>query len=450
MNKTIRAYSILIFLATAATACAPAAIPTPATQTSAPRPPTAVATPAPIIAPAPTQGVFVPPSSCALNDFDSQCAYAQNQMLAVTIGTRVAGSPNGTRAGDYIADQFKSFGYVVDKQEFTFEPWEDLGTKVLLTAADSRELEVIPIQFSSAGHLEAEVVAVGGVGEPSDYAKVNVKGKIAFVQRGTLQFYDKSKNAADAGAIAVIVYNNAPQLFGGTMRERSIIPTLAMSGRESDKILTALNAGTVKVKIDSDTQVTKKIAHNIIATKPGTNGKTLVLGGHYDTVATAPGANDNGSGTAVLIELARVLGKRDLKYTLVFIAFDAEEFGLIGSRYYADHLSESERGKIAAMLNFDMLAGGKGALGLGGDGAIAQAARQAASALGIDARNFQLGNNAGSDHQSFTRLGIDSVFFSRDYDLLHTPQDSLDQIHADWLGEAGKVALQALMDLNSK
>ena len=67
--------------------------------------------------------------------------------------------------------------------------------------------------------------------------------------------------------------------------------------------------------------------------------------------------------------------------------------------------------------------------------------------LGIDARNFKLGNNAGSDHQSFTRLGIDSVFFSRDYDLLHTPQDSIDQIHPEWLGEAGRVALQALMDL---
>jgi Zn-dependent M28 family amino/carboxypeptidase len=102
------------------------------------------------------------------------------------------------------------------------------------------------------------------------------------------------------------------------------------------------------------------------------------------------------------------------------------------------------------MLNFDMLAAGQGALGLGGDGNIAQQARQAADALGIDARNFRLGNNSGSDHQSFTRLGIDSVFFSRDYTLLHTPQDSLDQVRPDWLDEAGRVALRALMDLNIK
>lgn len=447
MKNFSRAISFhLLFFAIGIAACAPTTTRTLPTLTIAPRTPTL----APTTAPALAQGAFVAPTSCAQADFDSQCAYAQNQMLAVTLGIRVAGSPSGTRAGDYIADQFKSFGYVVDKQEFTFEPWEDLGTKAIIPNSDSHELEIIPIQFSTAGHLEAEVVAISGAGEPSDYANANVKGKIAFVQRGTLQFYDKSKNAADAGAAAVIIYNNAPQLFGGTMREQSPIPTLAMSGRESDKILSALNQGTVKIRIDSDTQKTKKVAHNIIATKPGTNGKTLVLGGHYDTVAGAPGANDNGSGTAVLMELARVMAKRDMKYTLVFIGFDAEEYGLVGSRYYADHLSDSDKGKIAAMLNFDMLAGGKGSLGLGGDGNIAEVARQAANMLGIDARNFKLGNNAGSDHQSFTRLGIDSVFFSRDYDLLHTPQDSIDQIHPEWLGEAGRVALQALMDLNSK
>lgn len=439
--------ALLLIIATSVAACSPVATPVPPTRTIAPRTPTALAA-TPVAAP--TQGAFIAPTSCAANDFDSQCAYAQNQMLAVTLGVRVAGSPSGTRAGDYIAEQFKGFGYAVEKQEFTFEPWEDFGTKALLTSPDSRELEVIPIQFSSAGHLEGEVVAVGGAGEPADFEKANVKGKIALVQRGTLQFADKSKNAADAGAAAVIIYNNAPQLFGGTMREQSTIPTLAMSGRESEKILSALGQGSLKIRIDSDAQVTKKVAHNIIATKPGTNGKTLVLGGHYDTVLGAPGANDNGSGTAVLIELARVLAKRDLKYTVVFVGFDAEEYGLIGSRYFTDHLSESDKGKITAMLNFDMLAGGKGSLGLGGDGNIAEATRQAASSLGVEAQNFKLGNNAGSDHQSFTRLGIDSVFFSRDYDLLHTPQDSIDQIHADWLGEAGRVAFKALLDLNSK
>jgi aminopeptidase YwaD len=440
------------------TACSFGVGPSPAAQTIAPiaLPSTgtvtpaqatqggmAVATRAPAAAP-------VAPTNCAQNDFDSQCAYAQNQNLSIVIGSRTAGTAGGARAGEYISDQFKSFGYMVEKQPFSFEPWEDLGTRVQMTSPEMRDLESQPVQYSFAGHFESEVVLVGGSGELSDFTKANVKGKVALVQRGTLQFYDKSKNAADAGALALLIYNNAPALFGGTMREHATIPTIALSGRDGDRLIAALGRGLVKLRIDSDTQMTKKTGNNIIATKAGTNNKTLVLGGHYDTVAAMPGANDNGSGTAVLLELARAISKRDLKESLVFIAFDAEEYGLIGSRYYTDHLTDADRAKIQAMLNFDMLAGGKGPLGLGGDGATAKIARDDASALGIDARILQLGNNAGSDHQSFTRLGIDAVFFSRDYDLLHTPQDSMDQIHKDWLGEAGQVALKTIGDLDSK
>lgn len=448
MHKFLRTLFFTILLI-GLIACAPAATPAPPapTLTSAPR----IVTPsAALTTVAPTLGAQTAPLTCATNDFDSKCAVAQNQMLAVTIGTRVAGTPSGDRAGDYIAQQFTSFGYKVEKQEFTFEPWEDLGTKLQYTSQITGELESQPIQYSTAGHLEAPVVAVDGAGDVGDFAKVNVKGNIALVQRGTLQFFDKAKNAADAGAIAILIYNNAPPLFGGTMRERPSIPAIAISGREGQKLLDAMKQGAVKVKIDSDTQVAKKAGHNIIATKQGTNGKTLVLGGHYDTVAAGPGAIDNGSGTAVLIELARVLAKRDTKSTLVFIGFDAEEYGLIGSRYYTDHLSDSDRAKITAMLNFDMMGGGKGPLGVGGDGAIGLAARKAASDLGIDSRNFQLGNNAGSDHQSFTRLGIDSVFFVRDYDLLHTPQDAIDQLREEFLAEAGKVGLKTVIDVDAQ
>jgi aminopeptidase YwaD len=442
--RTLLFSSLLLILI----ACSPAATPLTPTQTISPRIPTPSAT---LTTAAPTPlGAEASPLSCSPSEFDSKCAYAQEQMLAVTIGTRVAGTPSGDRAGDYVAQQFASDGYQVEKQEFTFEIWEDLGTKLEYTSQMTGDLESQPIQYSPAGQIEGQVVAVDGAGDPTDFAKANVKGNIALVQRGTLQFYDKAKNAADAGATVILIYNNAPPLFGGTMRDRVSIPTIAISGREGQKLLDSMKQGAVTVKIVSNTQVSKKTGHNIIATKPGTNGKTFVLGGHYDTVAAGPGAVDNGTGTAVLIELARVLSKKDTKSTLIFIGFDAEEFGLIGSRYYTDHLSDADRAKITAMLNFDMMGGGKGPLGVGGDGAIGLQARKSASDLGIDARDFQLGNNSGSDHQSFTRLGIDSVFFVRDYDLLHTPQDAIDQVREDFLAEAGKVGLKAVLDFEVK
>ncbi|MFQ6061309.1 MAG: M28 family peptidase, partial [Thermoplasmata archaeon] len=72
---------------------------------------------------------------------------------------------------------------------------------------------------------------------------------------------------------------------------------------------------------------------NIIATKPGKNiNQIVVIGAHYDTIDNTPGADDNGSGIAALLELARVLGKYSYSKTLVLVAFDMEEIGFAGSK----------------------------------------------------------------------------------------------------------------------
>src|SRR5262249_53555868 len=157
---------------------------------------------------------------------------------------------------------------------------------------------------------------------------------------------------------------------------------LALSGAEGAQLTTMLTQGTVRVHLVSDTRLAHQTGHNIIATRPGTSAGTLVLGGHYDSVVVGPGANDNGSGAAVILELARLLAQKELQLTLIIIGFDAEEFGLIGSRYYVDRLSATERGHIRAMVNLDMLGGGSGPLLLGGDGTVAQLARASAQALG--------------------------------------------------------------------
>ncbi len=429
---------------------APSEAPTLASQaTSAPtlHSPTTTANDSvrtPIAAATPTATVAVP------NNFDVSRALEHDRMLSVTIGKRVAGTDGGTRAADYLAQQFASYGYAVERQAFPFNAWEDDGTTVKLTAPESRDLEAQTIQYSVAGHLEAQLVAVTGLGNPEDFSKVDVKGKIALVARGTIPFSDKAKNAANAGAAAVLIYNNGSGLFGGTLHERVSIPALAASGEEGKRLLDALGKGAVSLRIDSNTSFATKDGHNIIATRRGTSADVIVLGGHYDTVSAGPGANDNGSGTALLLELARALSFAPHKLTLVFIAFDGEEFGLLGSQYYVQHLEPGDRARIRAMLNFDMLGGGSGPLLLGGDGATALKARASAKELGITAQNFSLSGNAGSDHESFARENIDTVFFLRDYNLLHTPQDTIDQVKQEYLAESGKVALRLMQRLDAE
>jgi len=222
---------------------------------------------------------------------------------------------------------------------------------------------------------------------------------------------------------------------------------LAISGRDGQTLLDLLSKGAVKIKIESDTAIRQMMARNIIATKRGATDSVVIMGAHYDSVDVGAGANDNASGASVLLELARAMSQKSYKPTLVFVAFDAEELGLIGSRHYVTALADDARKKIVAMLNFDMLGGGSGPLLFDGDGRVGKLALDAAKELGIDARSFSLGSGASSDHTSFRSIGIDAVFLVREYNLLHTPQDTLDQVHVEWLGEAGRVAMRVVENL---
>src|SRR4029078_12834270 len=95
---------------------------------------------------------------------------------------------------------------------------------------------------------------------------------------------------------------------------------------------------------------------NVIAeTRGGDPNKVIVVGAHLDSVGPGPGINDNGSGSAALLEFPQQLRNAKTKNKIRFVWFSAEESGLLGSEAYVASLPDSERAKIAAMLNFDMI-----------------------------------------------------------------------------------------------
>lgn len=103
------------------------------------------------------------------------------------------------------------------------------------------------------------------------------------------------------------------------------------------------------------------VGRNIIGKKLGVEypEKKLILCAHYDSItssgADAPGADDNASGTAAVIEAARILSNYQTKYTMLFVLFDEEELGMIGSKYYAD-MAWSSGDEILGVINMDMIA----------------------------------------------------------------------------------------------
>lgn len=434
MKKLVVLLSILLLGATVA--CAVQAMPT-VTVTLVP--PTAVPSGTTL-----RPGGGSPDATVGALNFDAARAFSHNRALAVDIGKRVAGTEGGKAAADYLFKALESYGYQVTRQPFPFDAWEDQGTRVQVLTPTSRTFETLALMYSPGATVDGDLVLVPGLGYRDDYAKVNVRGKVALVQRGTIPFSDKAANGEQAGAAAVIIYNTSRDVFTGTLRDPVKIPVIALSGDGGQELLNLLRNGTVHVRVESRAEFSVKTGTNVIAVRRGTSEETIVVGGHYDSVAAGPGAVDNGSGTAVLLELARAAAQRQWSKTLVFAAFDAEELGLFGSRYYVDQLSDQELRNTRAMLNLDMLGGGSGPLLVMGDGNAALLGRSSAKELSIEAQNSQLPSGAGSDHESFARRGVDTVFFMRDYTLLHTPQDTIDQVQQKYLEEAGKVAERVL------
>ena len=100
------------------------------------------------------------------------------------------------------------------------------------------------------------------------------------------------------------------------------------------------------------------IGENIIVTKKSSTDmtKNLIISAHYDSAEDSVGANDNGSGVAAVLELARILKDTEMPYNVKFILFSGEEKYMLGSRWYVGNLSEDERKQIIGVINIDTIA----------------------------------------------------------------------------------------------
>ncbi|KAK9764947.1 hypothetical protein K7432_007111 [Basidiobolus ranarum] len=281
--------------------------------------------------------------------------------------TRVFGSKGHQLTVDYIHGIVKKAGYDVTLQEFTAPYSETLAQKLTI---DGKEYVIQAMTLTAStpeGGVTAPLVLIpnvtgekGSAGcEDGDFAGLDLKGKIALVERGSCPFNTKSINAGKLGAIATIVYNNAPGDFKGTLGAEgtSQFPTGGIS-QESGKILMELlKKGEVKASVNIKELRENRSTYNIIAeTKGGDPSKVIMLGAHSDSVQAGPGINDNGSGSAALLELAHQFRNVKPKNKIRFAWWSAEEFGLVGSEYYVAKLPKSEINNIAVMLNFDMIA----------------------------------------------------------------------------------------------
>jgi hypothetical protein len=299
-------------------------------------------------------------------------------------GNRLSGAPGFDPSANYVATQAAAAGLQVTRQPFEFDLdlLADYSAPILDVTAGGPARSFIPgiggtlfsdgdfgtMYASPSGDITAPVWAADLDLDPAtaasntsgcqaaDYAGMPAGAIVLLQDGGSCSLGTKFFGAQQLGAGAIFFFDAA----GGTWINVDGISIPSVAGRLDSATALAngkeqgLTGLTARLKVDwrPGTYETS----NVIAETPdGDPNNVIVVGAHLDSVGPGPGINDNGSGSATILEIAEQIRKVKPRNKIRFVWFGAEEHGLLGSEAYVDSLPESERDKIAAMLNFDMV-----------------------------------------------------------------------------------------------
>jgi len=282
-------------------------------------------------------------------------------------GTRLSGTAGYEESVDYVVEKMTAAGYNVTLHGF---PFVFVPPAVLQqTAPIVATYETGAFTGTGYGDVSAAVTAVdlqlflGNTStsgcEAADFAGFPA-GNIALAQRGTCPFATKAINAEAAGAAALIIFNQGDvdnqarmDLIIGTLGGTNVVDIPVVGASYADGVALSQPGSQATVTIGEPQDIT---VYNVLAESKGGDPNNVVMAGaHLDSVARGPGINDNGSGSAALLEVAEQMAKVKPRNKVRFAWWGAEEAGLVGSIAYVNSLSQAEQDKIALYLNFDMV-----------------------------------------------------------------------------------------------
>ena len=400
---------------------------------------------------------------------------------------RRTGTPGEQAAGDYISIGFARSGLQPKgdnngwKQTFEIDEGKRVGEGTLFSIDDKSLVinkEYFPLAFSATGSVEGTpAIALQEKGDPwffdlRELVETN-KGNPHFDLAQAIR--DKAKELYKKGATAMILYNTSKTADNLSFDPRdhsepAIFPVFYITRAGRSKYLKDESA-SLDIKLKVSFTEKKRTGRNIIGYLDNGAATTVVIGAHYDHLGYGEdsnglyrgverqifnGADDNASGVAAVIELARLLKTSGLKgNNYLFIAFSGEELGLYGSKYFVEHPA-IELSKINYMINLDMigrLRDSTHALTVGGYGTSPTWADILGSVQ--DKKLFRLNYDSSgvgpSDHTSFYRKDIPVLFFftglHEDY---HKPSDKPDKINYMGELEVLKYVYEVVEGLNKK
>lgn len=278
-------------------------------------------------------------------------------------GIRTSGTPGYDASVEYAARVLRDAGYLVTVTDFQFQTFITLSPTVLeqVSPGPAGPLANTVMEYSGSGDVTAPVTALTpppGDGTPgceaADFAGFPA-GNIALISRGACAFALKATNALAAGASGVVIYNNTAGDLNGTLGDTFTLDIGVTGITQALGQQLAATPGLV-LRLKTDTFRGEATTSNVIAeSRAGDPGNVVMVGAHLDSVNEGPGINDNGSGSAAILETAVQMAKVKPRNKLRFALWGAEEAGLVGSMNYVNGLSQAEKDRIALYLNFDMI-----------------------------------------------------------------------------------------------
>ncbi len=302
----------------------------------------------------------------------------QNMLQAIADangGNRTAGTDGYNQSAYYVHDTLVEAGYDVQLQSFNVDVFYTSGASAFEQLAPVYQnfiegADFSPMGQTAPGDVTAPVQGVTlelGLGnastsgcDPTDFGGFTA-GNIALLQRGGCNFQFKAENAEAAGATGVIIFNQGNTasrrgLIGGTLTTAytGSLPVVETTYAIGEALASTPGAiARIFTNVFNDEVET----YNVIAQSTAGDPQNIIMAGaHLDSVPAGPGIQDNGSGSAALLEVALQMAKVTPRNQVRFAWWGAEELGLRGSSYYLDTLAQDARDAISVYLNFDMIA----------------------------------------------------------------------------------------------
>jgi aminopeptidase YwaD len=395
--------------------------------------------------------------------FVANNAYEDVRVLARDIGPRFAGTHNEKQAAEYLRDRFEKHGLEAALEPFLIRPRSILSEELEVEGLGRIPCEALLGSPAGRNQVRGPMLFVEG-GEECDVGP-DAEGKVLLIygEAGGLKY--RALMARKPAAIVVLEsaegihpkrHNLGPEL----VERHGSVPTVRVEYADSRRLMEARGSRATVTVEATDEEAT---AYNVRAELPGSDkpDEIVVVCGHFDSIYEGPGTLDNATGTAMVMELARVLREEGTNRTLRFYCFSGEEQGLRGSIYAVREMrkadkeakkdkaflpagKQTELDKHRLCVNMDLHGSllAKSAAWYTGPDDLGASVRLLAAEIGT---HHEVRDDVySSDNAPYSDAGVPAISFARTGPLLkygHTDEDRFEHCEPEGLQVSGDFVL---------